>query len=407
MTGTTVSPHPESSGDSEEASPTAKIDSFADLTQHEIRALKTKYNLADAHTHQRQSPSQEKIIEQLPSLWYQAEEDQQSYFESRLIDAFFLLHRQPTARLLGRTMLSYSASVSTIVAAMYLKQRNMSVALIEPCFDNLTDLMRNMGVPLTPLPEELLRDTGRIRQRLDAEIDADAIYLVDPNNPTGFSLLSDGRAGFEAVIEHCVEHHRLLMIDLCFASFALCDGTGRIDIYEMLESSGVNYIALEDTGKTWPIQDAKCAMLTTSSDIYADVYNIHTSVLLNVSPFVLNLVGSYIEDSIDDGFASVGDLLVRNAQAAREALDGTILEYQHPKVNTSVSWYRILPPELTATTLHQILLDQDVYVLPGTYFFWHEPERGERFIRIALAREPRVFAAAVARVREVLRRYGR
>lgn len=407
MLEASVPPRPLPSGTNTEILPAVNLDDFADLTQHEIQALKTKYNLADAHTHQRQSPSQEKIVEQLPNLWYQAEEDQQSYFEERLTDAFFRLHRQPTARLLGRTMLSYSASVSTMVAAMYLKQRDMTVALIEPCFDNLTDLLRNMRVPLQALPEELLRDPARIRERLDAEVTADAIYLVDPNNPTGFSLLTDGRAGFEAVIAHCVERERLLMIDLCFASFALCDGTDRIDLYELLESSGVTYIALEDTGKTWPIQDAKCALLTASRDIHDTVYNLHTSVLLNVSPFVLNLVAHYIEDSIDDGFASVRDLLARNAEAAREALDGTILEYQRPRVTTSVSWYRIRPPELTATKLQRALLDEDVYVLPGTYFYWDRPDRGERFIRIALAREPRVFAAAIARVREVLRRHGR
>ena len=33
-----------------------------DITQHEIAALKTKYNLADAHTHQSQSGAQIQII---------------------------------------------------------------------------------------------------------------------------------------------------------------------------------------------------------------------------------------------------------------------------------------------------------------------------------------------------------
>lgn len=404
MQETSTPPRPHSR---EIAGRSVDIGNFADLTQHEIQALKTKYNLADAHTHQRQSSSQEKIVEQLPNLWYQSEEDQQSYFEERLTDAFFRLHRQPTARAINRTMLSYSASVSTMVAAMYMKQKDMTVALIEPCFDNLTDLLRNMQVPLVPLPEDALHEPGSIEARLE-KITADALYLVDPNNPTGFSLLTEGRKGFEAVIRHCVDHNRLLMIDLCFASFALCgDGVGRIDLYELLESSGVTYIALEDTGKTWPIQDAKCAMLTASRDIHDVIYNLHTSVLLNVSPFVLNLVAHYIEDSIDDDFASVGDLLARNAQVAREALDGDILEYQEPGVNTSVAWFRIRPPELTASGLQRVLLDENVYILPGTYFFWSDPPRGERYVRIALAREPRVFAAAVARVREVLRRHAR
>ena len=45
----------------------------SDITQHEIAALKTRFNLADAHTHQGQSPSQRRIIDSLPDLWYSAE----------------------------------------------------------------------------------------------------------------------------------------------------------------------------------------------------------------------------------------------------------------------------------------------------------------------------------------------
>ncbi len=47
----------------------------------------------------------------------------------------------------------------------------------------------------------------------------DALFLVDPNNPTGFTLLSDGRRGFEEVVRFCVDHRKLLIIDRCFACF--------------------------------------------------------------------------------------------------------------------------------------------------------------------------------------------
>src|ERR1044071_6025093 len=40
---------------------------------HEIAALRTRFNLADAHTHQNQSASQRRIIENLPNLWYSAD----------------------------------------------------------------------------------------------------------------------------------------------------------------------------------------------------------------------------------------------------------------------------------------------------------------------------------------------
>jgi aspartate/methionine/tyrosine aminotransferase len=393
---------------STDGSPKADVSTFVDLTQHEIEALKTRYNLADAHTHQRQSPTQDSIVARLPKLWYESESKQQAHFEATFLDAFFRLHRQPTAREMDRTLLSYSASVSTMVAGMYLKKRDMSVALVEPCFDNLVDLLRNMQVPLTPLPEQALHETGKIYDQLVDNVTADAIYLVDPNNPTGFTLLAQKLDGFREVVRYCVDHDKVLLMDFCFASFALCDASiGRVDIYRLLEESGVTYMVIEDTGKTWPIQDAKCAMITSSRDIQEEVYNLHTSVLLNVSPFVLNMVTQYVEDSIADNFASVREVITTNGETARKALEGTILEFQQPVVNTSVAWFKILTDNVTATELQAVLFDEEIYVLPGTFFYWHTPERGEQYVRLALAREQETFAAALGHMRKVLERYAR
>lgn len=379
---------------------------FVDLTQHEIQALKTRHNLADAHTHQRQSLSQDKIVQRLPDLWYESEENRQDHYERRFLETFFRLHKQPTAAALDKTLLSYSASVSTMVAGLYCAQRQKSVALVEPCFDNLVDLLKHLGTPLVPLPERYLSEPDAIYENL-RHVKADALYLVDPNNPTGFSLLKDGQRGFEEVIRFCKDHDKLLLLDLCFASFALCDPRyDRFDIYELLERSGVTYAAIEDTGKTWPVQDAKCAMITASEDIREDIYNIHTAVLLNVSPFVLNFLTHYVEDSIQDDFASVRDVITQNRRAARELLAGGMLEYVEPVVETSVAWFRLTTPDLGATELQKWLLDEEIYVLPGTYFYWNQPEAGERYIRIALARRPEMFAAAMGAMREVLDRHG-
>jgi aspartate/methionine/tyrosine aminotransferase len=379
------------------------VSRFVDLTQHEIQALKTKYNLADAHTHQRQSAGQERIVASLPDLWHESEDNLQSAAEQRFLDAFFRLHRQPTAAAMKKTLLSYSASVSTMVAAMYLRQRDMSVSLVTPCFDNLVDLLRHMGVRLDSFPEEWLHDPDSIYDRMSA-VTTDAIYLVDPNNPTGFTLLKDGKSGFAELLRMCKDTGKLLIMDFCFASFVLCaEGMDRVDIYQMLEESGVTYMAIEDTGKTWPVQDAKCAMITASEDIWEDVYNIHTAVLLNVSPFVLNFLARYAEDSIDDGFASVRDVIMENRAAVREALADTFLEYVEPVVDTSVAWFKITRPDLTATELQSRLFDHEIYVLPGTYFYWDDKKKGERYVRIALARRPEEFADAMTAMRKVLR----
>jgi aspartate/methionine/tyrosine aminotransferase len=376
---------------------------FEDLTQHEIVALRTKHNLADAHTHQKQSPSQRDIVESLPTLWLEAEEKTQYHFEQKFIEAFFDLHGQKGVAAMNRTLLAYAASVSMVIIGMYLKRRSLTVSLIEPCFDNLADLLKELQVGLSPLPEDVLADPSTIYKKLVDTVQTDAVCIVDPNNPTGFTMLANGEKSFVELIRYCVDHNKTLIMDFCFASFALCDpDVGRIPIYDLLEASGVSYIVIEDSGKTWPVQDAKCALVTTSRDLYDDIYNTQTTVILNVSPFTLNVLEKYVRDSISDGFASVRDTITTNRRAAIEALSGTVLEHVAPVVETSVAWFAIRDPHIDSTQLQQLLIEHDVYILPGTYFFWNSPRLGDRHVRLALAREPEMFLEAVTALADAL-----
>jgi aspartate/methionine/tyrosine aminotransferase len=389
-------------------SPPANKRPHADITQHEIDALTRRHNLADAHTHQKQSSSQRTIVESLPHLWYEAEERLQVDLEQEFVRAFFELQRMPTALTAGRPLLSYAASISTMVIAIYLMQRKMSVTLIEPCFDNLHDLLRNQGVPLVPLPEEALADASRLYENLRRGVTTDALFLVDPNNPTGFTLLSEGRFALEELVRFCVDHRKLLIIDRCFATFALAQGAVEwFDLYELLESSGVSYMIIEDTGKTWPLQDAKCAILMTSEDLRQAVYDIHSSVLLNVSPFTLNVLTRYLRDSERDGLASIRDVIETNGAELACALEGTPVRLCQPRVNVSVAWLDISALATDALELQQALLARDVYVLPGTYFFWSDHRKGRWFVRVALARAPDRLRAAVRQLRLEIERHVR
>jgi len=134
-------------------------------------------------------------------------------------------------------------------------------------------------------------------------------------------------------------------------------------------------------------------------------YNIHTSVLLNVSPFVLQLLRAYVEDSIDDDLASVRSVSLANREAATAILADSVLEYQPPTVDVSVAWWKINHSRLWATRLHADLMDIGVSVLPGTGFYWSTPSRGEGHVRVALAREPQMFSSAMVQLREALQAY--
>ena len=299
----------------------AKEDSeYLDLTQHEIHALKHEFNLADAHTHQSQSPTQRKIVESLPKLWYEAEDKMQHEMDEKFIKTFFEVQRQNYA-LKTPTFLFYAASIAMIAVANHLKRKNLSVSLMEPSFDNIPDIMKNMGVSIKPISEELFHDIDNLYDNLKKSVKTDAIFLIDPNNPTGFTLSGKGKyakKGIEELVRYAKDNNKLLLLDLCFASFMLLDDELVIfELYELLEKSGVSYIAIEDTGKTWPLQDAKVALLKTSKDLHEEINIIHSSYLLNVSPFILNLVTQYILDSKKDNFASVFNLLDKNREIVK------------------------------------------------------------------------------------------
>jgi aspartate/methionine/tyrosine aminotransferase len=161
-------------------------------------------------------------------------------------------------------------------------------------------------------------------------------------------------------------------------------------------------MVIEDTGKTWPVQDAKCAVLVASRDIYREVYNIHTSVLLNVSPFVLKMLTEYVKDSERDEFASVRDVLEENRAFARNLLEDSLLQWQAPMTGVSVAWFRIRYPRITSPVLQSRLRANGTYVLPGTYFYWKHRATGLRYVRVALARDPSHFKASLRNLRTTL-----
>jgi len=383
---------------------------YLDLTQHELHALGQEYNLADAHTHQSQSESQKQIVNRLPEIWYESENLKQPDLDKRFIKSFFTFHKQDQA-LKTPSMLVYAASIAMAIFSNYFNKKNLSVSLITPCFDNLHDLMKHMQVPLEPLEESWLHDPEKIYDNLSQNINSDVIFLVTPNNPTGWELTSKDKSsydfGFKEVIRFCKDKNKILAIDFCFASFLAYDTSiTTFDVYKLLEESGVSYLTIEDTGKTWPTQDAKVAIIKTSKDLHDEIFNIHTAYLLNVSPFILNFLSQYIDNSIKDKGLSITNLLETNKNIAKEAMKGSLLQFQEPKSNVSVAWFKITNPKIKATDLQKyIFKSKKVYVLPGTYFFWDDREKGEHYIRVALARDTKVFKPAVKLLRQALDEY--
>jgi aspartate/methionine/tyrosine aminotransferase len=376
---------------------------YKDITQHEIEALKHDFNVSDAHTHQSQSPSQKQIVARLPELWFEAEKMKYADIEKTFIQKFFEFRKQPSALINDTFLVAYSASVSTAIIAHYLSKKKMSVAVIEPCFDNLVDLLKLANNEPVSLPEDILFSKENVYKSLEETVNADAIYLTDPNNPTGRSLSAKGIKSWKEVVKFCKDYNKLLILDLCFTPFLHATPDYKhFDLYELLENSGISYITLEDTGKSWPIQDMKASILKSSIDVYEDLKNISTIYLLQVSPFALRVLCEYLDDAIVTGYEYTRNLILRNWNIARNNLEGTFVDIQNPDVIVPVIWCK-LPKEIDGDELKTFLENRyNVHVVPGKYFFWSDPENNKGFIRIALARDPEIFEESMKALRNGL-----
>ncbi len=209
------------------------------LTDYEISALPAEFNFTDGHARYRFIQSD--IFEKLPDL-LKGRLDQRQV-EHEFATAYFGLGNQGQVNL-ERTLYCTSASISIEVIANYLRLHKMSVSLIEPAFDNLADILMRHKIHLEALAEEILPELG-LAKWLET-ITTDALFLVIPNNPTGHTFVE---AEFQSIIDFCLRKRKLLILDFSFRFFTQILSTW--SQYELLERSGVDYIAFGDTGKTW------------------------------------------------------------------------------------------------------------------------------------------------------------
>ncbi|GIF17348.1 aspartate/methionine/tyrosine aminotransferase [Actinoplanes tereljensis] len=357
------------------------------LTRYERDGLALEFNLTDGHARQGQDAAQDEIRCRLPELYLISDQSRQLEAEREFQAAFFELAGQGTAATDPHTLLCTSASLATDLVATFLHRRRLSVSLMQPCFDNLATIMARRRVRMTPLDEEVFAPPR------SGAAGTDAVFLVLPNNPTGFVL---DRDGFTRLARRCAAEGQILILDWTFRFFSDLDGW---DQYAVLRDTGVSYVCIEDTGKTWPTLDLKCSILASSPDLYPEILEVHNDVLLNVSPFVLRLVREYILDSLRRGLdVSVRRPVAVNRALLRETLAGTVLTPVPAPAAVSVEWVRIDDPELDSADVVELLAEQGIGILPGDHFFWAESARGRRHVRFALARDPRMFAALCDRI---------
>ena len=361
------------------------------LTTSEFRGLEAPHNLSDAHVHLQPSALQRRlIINQLPQLFKQAVGCSQTQVDALAAHDFMTLSGQPSAASTEWFLPVYASSISIDIVADYLARSKLTVALVEPTFDNIPDLMKRHGVHLQPMRLRPTQTYGETVFRTAHRKDIDVIFLVMPNNPTGDFI---PEATFRELAQYCANHGKLIVLD---TSFRLFESDAMYDQHAILTGAAVQYIVIEDTGKLWPSLDLKLSFIFASPTLRLGLMSIYQDLLLNVSPLISLLVSKYSTVSGIDALQSIRAPIAANRQLLRKTLNTLIGSYsvENPQSRVSVEFVRLPDPLRSSQLVHELELS-GLAILPGTLFFWSDPEIGESYIRIALSRPPRTFARAM------------
>ena len=275
------------------------------LTKYEKMSLLSGINLSDGHARQNGTPSQIALLKNLSGLAKELTDFTQFQWENKFRSAFFDLGGQKlmaNPSYFYRSLICYSSSNACEIVGNFLRIKKMRTLLLSPTFDNLARILIRHEVRLTAVGEDILKDSELLQS-----FEFDALFLVLPNNPTGASV---DQEQFTEIVAFCKKHDKLLIIDFAFRFFS---NLVSWDQYQIMESYDIDYITMEDTGKTWSIFDQKVGVLVCSKRLHRAFDEIHDDYLLNVSNLTLQLLVNFIDDSRVNGIAySIREIVDQN-----------------------------------------------------------------------------------------------
>ncbi|MEV1109145.1 aminotransferase class I/II-fold pyridoxal phosphate-dependent enzyme [Micromonospora sp. NPDC049751] len=361
-------------------------------TEYERLALTGGLNLSDGHARATLDAEQRRILTAMDRHLQRADSAGQDDLEHAFLESFFALAGETRWQHSPGRFLTFSASSAIKIAAQVCRLRQQRVLLIEPCFDNIRHLLATEGVDLQPLPENEIISAGRL---LDEHT---TVWLVLPNNPTGFTL---DRHQFRRIAHDCAVAGATLIVDSCFRFHTTT--TAGWSRYEILHDENPSFALIEDTGKTWPTYDLKIGATLTSADLAPDFHRLHDQLLLNVSPLHLIVLREFIDDSRRRGLGrTVTAVIDRNRTGVHALVDDGLLGHPSPWCANVPMEFLALPHDHDAVEFWAALRERHVDILPAHNYYWSDPTRGRGTFRIPLSRPPEHLDAAVDVIRQVL-----
>jgi len=333
------------------------------LTAYEVEALRSQCNMADGHA--KLSPAVGGLTrEDLLKLSIKS----QAAVEREFIEAFSSVSGQDFTT--GGVVFFPSASAAIDTVAKFLVGEGCTkVALMEPVFDNLALLLMRAGIQPIAIPE----DAGAIVAAVESN---DAVFLVAPNNPTGW--LPEESLWAE-ISESLHKTAKLLVVDRTFRLFA-----GSSPGLDSLVEGNPFVISIDDTGKTWSTLECKVSFVSTCDQARRErIQAIAEEITLNVSPISLTICTEAIR--IENGISRLASAIKVN----RLILDPVFDSLGFHRLGSPLSFALLAIPSWfkgdDCTLVHTLAME-GLAALPVSKFFWRHPWEGSRLIRFSLAR---------------------
>lgn len=331
-------------------------------TSIERDALPSRSNLSDGHARLDLDSVERNIFSRSLEILENCFRQGQNEVETRFLETFFG-DVEHIPEMNKNTFISYASSSSIKIVAQVARIEGKKILLVEPCFDNIYHILNTEGLNISPVDERDLDDRYDQLGEIDS---ATLVWLVLPNNPTGVWM---SEAALERIAVHLASRHATLVIDLCFKRFVSSENT--FDLYDVLKRAGVDYITIEDTGKTWSLGDLKVGVTVCSERYSSIIRRLHDELLLSVSPFTLEILTQFIEYwASQTGSRSFAE----RAQKNRNLVDSLAEQGEFSFVGCSEKNVPMVLLRVdNGMSLHEnwdALRKRGVELLPTTNYFW-------------------------------------
>lgn len=370
------------------------------LTEFEVQGLKSEYNFADGHAYHEIPQALRPVIANLSDTWAYASSKSIPEMEEEFKSILAACIKSPVLAEHRHYSISPTASNSIDIVGAWMHSNGYRVGLLEPAFDNLYLMLKRRGVSIESIQEESLVDLDSLSLTIDRN-NLQCLFIITPNNPTGFEL---NKLQFSALCHLCVKKGVKLVVDKTFRFYSRTP----YDEYEIVDSSGVDFVIIEDTGKTWPTQDLKVSLIAYSEGLARELRILYEEIFLCSSNFALALLGQLIERTRIVGIEKViWEEVDRRKKLVSSVLEGTALVPMSGEQNClPFSWIDCSATRMTDIDVLVKLREFNISLLPGRYFFWNSPGSHTTHVRLSLMRPKRVFEGIYA-MRNIVQRIPR